>query len=184
MCNVKWSYCSHLQYICVQGSWSSTDTCRWPATDCYGQWLDQGQAQKGRAAYTHNRKHTPSGKTYAFTGTAAPSRKDTQLPKHPSSLHLELPVPEFLYSEPPSACHSLNDLDQDFKLNGLNGDIGLSSNFLCVPGSLQEVKWKLFNFQNSIHSFFIEGSISVPDKICYSRVCLIFSKQSFVENDI
>ena len=64
-----------------------------------------------------------------------------RLPKHPSSLQLELPVPEFLHSAPPSACHSLNDLDQEFRLNGLNGDIGLSNNYLCVPGSLQEVNY-------------------------------------------
>ena len=93
-----------------------------------------------------------------------------QLPKHPSSLQLELPVPEFLYSEPPSACQSLNNLDQDFRLNGLNGDIGLSNNLLCVPGSLQEVNadfhriWlfrekRKFSTINFIASRFLFGSL-------------------------
>ncbi len=66
-----------------------------------------------------------------------PPRPRRPIAKHPSSLQLE--VPDLCYTEPPSACQSLNDLDQDFKLNGLNGDIGLSKDFLCVPGSLQEV---------------------------------------------
>ncbi len=63
-----------------------------------------------------------------------------QLPRYPSSLHLE--VPDLCYTEPPSACQSLSDLDDDdFKVNGINGSLGLSKDFLCVPDSLQEVKF-------------------------------------------
>ena len=66
------------------------------------------------------------------------SERIRQLPKHPSSLQLD--IPDVCYSESPSTCHSLNSLEQDFGLNGLNGNIGLSKDFLCVPGGLQEVK--------------------------------------------
>ena len=71
-------------------------------------------------------------------------------PQHPSSLNLEVPklFEEKCYSEPPSPCASLDSLDKEFRLNGLNGSIGLSGglssgglskDLLHVPGSLQEV---------------------------------------------
>ena len=131
--------------VCTDHEAAQTPVDDLPQT-AMGNGLTRGRHRKGELPIptTENiplqEKRTPSQERLSL------HEKIRKLPKHPSSLHLELPVPEFLYSEPPSACHSLNDLDQDFKLNGLNGDIGLSSNFLCVPGSLQEVKRKLFNF--------------------------------------
>ena len=77
-----------------------------------------------------------------------------QPPETPSSSHLEIPrlQEERCYSRPSSAS-SLDSSDQEFRLSGLNGDIRLSKDLLCVPGSLQEVKFFLPEQNSSPRSF-------------------------------
>ena len=83
-----------------------------------------------------------------------------QLPKHPSSSLLEIPrlQEERCYSRPSSAS-SLDSFDQEFRLSGLNGDIGLSKDLLCVPGSLQEVN--ALNICKNKPSIFFHSSLNV-----------------------
>ncbi len=68
-------------------------------------------------------------------------RMGPSTPDPPSSLILEVPklFEEKCMSEPPSPCGSLDSLDKEFRLKGINGSIGLSKDLLHVPGSLQEV---------------------------------------------
>ena len=63
-----------------------------------------------------------------------------QFSQNSSSLHLEIPrLREERCCSGPDSASSLDSSDQDFRLSGLNGDIGLSKDLLCVPDSLQEV---------------------------------------------
>ena len=79
-----------------------------------------------------------------------------QLSQNSSSLHLEIPrLREERCCSGPGSASSLDSSDQDFRLSGLNGDIGLSKDLLCVPDSLQEVIFRTsVRFPNSVTSAF------------------------------